>query len=112
MFSENKPIPTLASTLIQHWAHLILGVYNYKIQYKTRKENSNADVLSCLLLPESPGNVPLPGETIFLIDTLQGAPVNAAHGWLVYKVVLEHLLTKLSFKDYQYSVVDLILMLY
>ena len=77
MFSKNKPIPTLASALIQHWA-LILGAYNYKIQYKTRKENSNADVLSCLLLPESPGNVPLPAETIFLLDTLQGTPVNSA----------------------------------
>ena len=67
-FSENKPISTLASALIQHWA-LILGAYKYNI-YKTGKENSNADVLSCLLLPESSaGNVPLPGETISLIDS-------------------------------------------
>ena len=55
--SENKPIPALASARIQRWA-LTLGAYNYKIQYKSGKENSNTDVLSWLPLPESPDNVP------------------------------------------------------
>ena len=77
IFSENKLIPALASARIQHWA-LTLETYNYNIQYKPGKENSNADVLSRLPLPESPDNVPLPGETIFLLDTLQGSPVNVA----------------------------------
>ena len=50
IFSENKPIPALASARIQRWA-LTLGAYNYKIQYKPGKENSNPDVLSRLPLP-------------------------------------------------------------
>ena len=77
IFTENKPIPTLASARIQRWA-LTLGAYDYKIQYKPGKENLNADVLSRLPLPESPDSVPLPGETIYLMDTLQGSSVNAA----------------------------------
>ena len=44
IFSENKPIPALASARIQRWA-LTLGAYNYKIQNKPGKENSNADDL-------------------------------------------------------------------
>jgi len=52
-------------------------VYNYQIQYKPGKGNSNADVLSRLPLPDSPDAVPVPGETIFLMDTLQHSPVIA-----------------------------------
>ena len=92
--SKNKPIPALASARIQLWA-LTLGAYNYKIQYKPGKENSNADVLSHLPLPESPDNVPLPGETIFLLDTLQGSPVNAAQirAWMSKDPVLSKVQT-------------------
>ena len=77
IFSENKPILALAAARIQCWA-FTLGGYNYQMQYKPGKDNSNADVLSWLPLSESPDNVPLPRETIFLIDTLQWSPVNAA----------------------------------
>ena len=76
IFSESKPIPTLASARIQRWA-LTLSAYNFRIQYKPGNENSNADVLSRLPLPESPSSVPIPGETIFLMDTLQASPVDA-----------------------------------
>jgi len=34
-------------------------------------------VLSRLPLPDSPAAVPIPGETIFLMDTLQHSPVTA-----------------------------------
>jgi len=59
----------LASGHNQRWA-LTLSVYNYRIQYKPRKDNSNADALSRLPLPEHPSAEVLPGETIFLMDTL------------------------------------------
>ena len=71
-FSSTHPTPSLASTLA-----LILSAYNHQIQYKPGKDNSNVDALSRLPLPESPTSVPLPGETIFLMDTLEISPVNA-----------------------------------
>ena len=35
-------------------------------------------MLSRLLLPESPPNIPLPGETILLLKQLQSSPITAA----------------------------------
>ena len=78
IFSETHPIPNLASAHLQRWA-LTLSAYNHQIRYKPGKDNSNADVLSRLPLPESPSSVLLPGETVFLMDTLQTSPVNATH---------------------------------
>ena len=74
--SESKPIPALASARIQCWA-LTLSAYNYCIQYKPGSANSNADVLSKLPLPESPSSVPVPGETIFLLETVHTSPLDA-----------------------------------
>ena len=76
IFAESRPIPSLASVCIQRWA-LTLSAYNYQIKYKPGKDNSNADVFSRLPLPESPATVPLPGETVFLMETLENTPVNA-----------------------------------
>ena len=53
------------------------SAYNYHIQYKPGNANSNADVLSRLPLPESPSSVPLPGKTVFLLETLQTSPIDA-----------------------------------
>ena len=53
IFSATRPTPSQASARIQRWA-LTLSAYNYHIQYKPGKDNSNADVLSRLPLLESP----------------------------------------------------------
>ena len=66
----------MASAHIQCWT-LTLSIYDYDIVYKPGKEHANADVLSRLPLPESPGEVPLPGETILLMESLQMSPVTA-----------------------------------
>ena len=76
IFSATRPTPSQASARIQRWA-LTLSAYNYHIQYKPGKDNSNADVLSRLPLLESPTLVLEPGETIFLMDTLESSPVTA-----------------------------------
>ncbi len=47
IFAENKEVPTLAALRLQRWA-LILMAYQYKIQYRSSQENSNADMLSRL----------------------------------------------------------------
>ena len=52
-------------------------MYDYTIQYKPGKDQSSADTLSRLPLPEMPTDVPLPGETILLLDMLNSLPVTA-----------------------------------
>ena len=78
IFSETKPIPTLASAHIQRWA-LTLSAYNYRICYKPGSQNSNADVLSRLPLPNTPSSaVPIPVKTVFLMDILQSSPIDVS----------------------------------
>ena len=72
-FAESCLIP---SARIQRWA-LTLSAYNYDIKYKPGKDISNADMLSRLSLPEFRTTVPLPGKTIYLMDTLESTSVNA-----------------------------------
>ncbi len=74
LFSENKPVPVLASARIKRWA-LILSAYDYKVEYKPGKEHANAYVLSRLPLPETVKSVPYPGETVLLMENLQAPPV-------------------------------------
>ncbi len=60
--------------------HYTLSAYGYHIEFKLGSQNSNADLLSCLPLPEEPAEVRLPGETILLMENLQALPVTSAHG--------------------------------
>lgn len=77
LFRETSGVPTLASARIQRWA-LILGAYDYSIAYKPGPEHANADVLSRLPLPESPGEVPIPSETVLSMEMLLSTlPVTA-----------------------------------
>ena len=77
LFSQTRAVPTMASACIQHWA-LMLGAYHYSVDYKPGKELGNADMLSCLLLPEASADVPFPAEVVQLLDCLRNAPVTAA----------------------------------
>ena len=76
LLGETRAVPAMASARIQRWA-LTLGAYNYGIAYKPGKEHANADGLSRLPLPETPTQIPLPGETVLLMDTLANSPVTA-----------------------------------
>ena len=53
LFSESRPVPSLASARIQRWA-LTLSAYNYVISHRAGTANSNADGLSRLPLPDIP----------------------------------------------------------
>lgn len=75
LFKPDRAIPTMAAARIQRWA-LILAGYEYEILYKEGKKNGNADCLSRLPLKESV-DVPVPGETILLIEHLNSTPVHA-----------------------------------
>ena len=76
LFSESRPVPAMASARIQRWA-LTLGAYNYVIKYKPGEQQANADSLSRLPLPEVPKEVPIPGDIICMMESLQGTPVSA-----------------------------------
>ncbi len=76
--NEKKGISALASPRIQRWA-LTLSAYEYNISYKAGQTNGNADGLSRLPLPEMPDSVPVPGETILLMENLEGTPVHSGH---------------------------------
>ena len=69
LFSESRPVPAMASARIQSWA-LILSSYNYRIVYRSAKEQSNADGLSRLPVEEAPKKVLLPGELVLTLGAL------------------------------------------
>ena len=76
LFDSSRAIPQLASARIQRWA-LTLSAYSYTIEYKSGQLNGNADALSRLPLPTAPANVPLPADTIHLLEQLNSTPVTA-----------------------------------
>lgn len=89
IFDESKPIPTKASAQLQRWA-LILSAYDYAIAYKPGAQNSNADLLSRLPLPDTPMEAPIPEETVLLMDILQFSSITATHikAWTAQDPVL------------------------
>ena len=73
LFCETRPVPPMASARIQRWA-LTLSAYNYQIVYWPSQLQANADGLSRLPLKgEEPGVVPLPGDTILMMESLSNA---------------------------------------
>ncbi|KAL5473647.1 hypothetical protein EMCRGX_G028155 [Ephydatia muelleri] len=73
LFCETRPVPPMASARIQRWA-LTLSAYNYQIAYRPSQLQANADGLSRLPLKgEEPGDVPLPGDTILMMESLSNA---------------------------------------
>ena len=77
LFDYNCPIPAMASARIERWA-LTLSAYQYEIEYKPGSEHANADVFSRLPLAEAPKTVPLPGDTVLLMEALHTLPVTVA----------------------------------
>ena len=76
LFCESRGVPQMASARLQRWA-LTLGAYDYHIVYKPGESHNNADMLSRLPLPVTPSEVPIPSETILLMESLKSSPVNA-----------------------------------
>ena len=76
LFGHARAIPPMASARIQRWA-LTLSAYSYHIEFKPGSQHSNADGLSRLPLPDIPKQVPLPGEVVLLMESLQTLPVTS-----------------------------------
>ena len=77
LFKASSATPAVASARIQRWS-LLLGSYDYTIEYKQGDCHANADCLSRLPLPTAPSNVPVPPETVHLMDALDSSPVTSA----------------------------------
>lgn len=56
-----------------------MAAYEYRIVHKAGKTNANADALSRLPLFITPESVPVPGETVFLLDHLDHTPISLRH---------------------------------
>lgn len=76
LFKENKATPALASSRIQRWS-LTLAAYRYQLLYKSGPANANADGFSRLPLPVKPETTPEPADFVFVMDHMEGTPVNA-----------------------------------
>lgn len=76
LFSDRKAVPQQASPKIQRWA-LTLAAYEYSISYKVGRTNEIADALNRLPLDVSPSCVPQPGETIHLMEHLDGTTTHS-----------------------------------
>ena len=94
LFNESRVTPTLASARIQCWSWT-LGAYHYNIEYKPGQHNGNADMLSRLPLPETPTDIPIPGETILVIDMLLSLPVTVEQikQWTTHDPILSRVRT-------------------
>ena len=77
IFSTDKCVSQMVSARTQRWA-LTLSAYNYQIQFKPGKDIAHADMLSRLPLSTVPQKVPLPGEIVLLLDTLQNSPITVS----------------------------------
>ena len=76
LLGERNAIPAMASARVQRWA-LTLSAYDYQIVYKPGSKHANADSLSRLPLPEEPVEVPIPGETILVMETLDSSSITS-----------------------------------
>ena len=78
LFNEAKPIPRMASSLIQRWA-LTLAAYQYSIRYKPGKLLGNADALSRLPRQTNISNDGLTGDLINFINHLSSTGISAGN---------------------------------
>ena len=82
----------MASARVQRWA-LTLSAHDYKVQYVPGKEQTNADLLSRLPLPEQPKEIPMPEELVLLLKTIEFSPVTVKQikHWTEYDTILSTL---------------------
>ena len=67
----------MTSARLQRWA-LTLSAYSYTIKYKSGKQQGNADALSRFPLVDMPASVPIPAETVAIMEHLSTIPLTAA----------------------------------
>lgn len=80
LFSESRQVPLMASSRIRRWA-LMLGGYQFRIQYRPGKKMANADALSRLPLPNPPKDSEIPqlGDVKTVFQVLAEGVFTAEH---------------------------------
>ena len=78
LFSEDKRVPQIASSRIQHWA-LNLASYSYRIRYKPGRHLGNANASSCLPRPVTTSHEYFPEDLTLLINHLSSTLVSTAN---------------------------------
>ena len=76
LLHPEKVTPLMASSRMQRWA-LTLLAYKYELLYRPGNENGNADGLSRLPVLDVPGSTPVPGDIVYLLETINTSPVDA-----------------------------------
>ena len=61
---------------MQRW-DLTLLAYEYDLVYPPGSQNSNVDALRRLPLPHAPETTPIPGDIVYLLETINTSPVDA-----------------------------------
>lgn len=97
LFKVDKAMPAMASPRIQRWA-LLLAASDYELVYREGCKHGNADGLRRLLLSDTVVEVPVPGETILLMDRLEVLPVCADDiaDWTASDPVLQQVLRRVQ----------------
>ncbi len=92
LFGSQKGVPVMAAARIQRWALLLAG-YEYTLEYRSGASNGDADALSRLPLPTAPEKVPLPSETVLLMEHLGPVTSTQIKQWTRQDPVLSQILT-------------------
>ena len=97
VFKADKAVPAMVCPRILRWA-LLLAAYDYDLVYCEGSKHGNADGLSCLPLSDTVVDVPIPGETILLMDRSEALPVCADDiaDWSASDPVLQQVLWKVQ----------------
>ena len=77
LFNESRAISVMASGRIQRWT-LILGGYDYTIQYREGKYMANADALSHLPLESPEAEVPRPPELVHVVEHMDSTHLSCS----------------------------------
>ena len=78
LLGEQKPLSLMASPRMVRWA-LLLGAYDYRLEYRPGSKQGHCDALSRLPPAVSPvTSVPVPAETVHLLEFFDASPVNVS----------------------------------
>ena len=74
LIGEQKPLPVMASPRMVRWA-LMLGAYDYHLEYRQGSKQGHCDALSRLpSCEEACSSVPIPAETVHLLEFIDSSP--------------------------------------
>ena len=77
LLGPNKPVPQMMSPRMQRWAFK-LSSFEYDLVYRPGPSIPEADALSRLPAGPAPINVPVPGDTIHIMQHMDMSPVTFA----------------------------------